>query len=400
VLLGVSSGFGTLFVHWDLVRRWQIAPADLWMPEVSTYWSLLWNPLFPYSLTLILLIICWLDRGTRSGKTLDFWLGGLATGVLALVHPYALPMLAAFAVILGTARRGRSALGLLVRFFLASFPFVLYVALLSAFEPVIAQHSAHGEMRSPTLASYLLGFGLPLLICAAGLVADQGHWLKRYWQVAAWFLLSLSFAYVPFWFQRKLIFGAQIPICILSGICVGFFLDKLKSQKTQRLALALAAVACAPLLLATSIYQLAYARQEIRNNVSDTYYISDEMLAGLTFLKDHSQPNDVVFATGQTSRLIPAFSGNTVLWGHWAMSVDLDARKQWYAEMFNQEDDWQDPRRSEQFWGTGIEYIYADGELRKSIEQAPERWAVILLDADKVFSNATVEIFRRHNRQP
>src|SRR5208282_4281001 len=101
VLVGVSSGFGGLFAFSGLVNQGQIVglvnqgqmiPTDLWMPEVSTYWSLLWNPLFPYSLTLIVLTIYCLDRGTGDARKIDFWLGGLAAGVLALVHPYALPL--------------------------------------------------------------------------------------------------------------------------------------------------------------------------------------------------------------------------------------------------------------------------------------------------------------------
>src|SRR5208282_1376621 len=124
-LVGISSGFGGLlalmgFVNQGqivaLVNQRQIAPTDLWMPEVNTYWSLLWNPLFPYSLTLIVLIIYWLDRGTRDAHKIDFWLGGFATGVLALIHPYALPIVFAYAVIITLARRGPHALGLLFRF--------------------------------------------------------------------------------------------------------------------------------------------------------------------------------------------------------------------------------------------------------------------------------------------
>jgi hypothetical protein len=82
VLVGISSGFGGLFAFLGLADRRQIVPADLWMPEMSTYWSFLWNALFPYSLTLIVLIIYWLDRGTRDARKKDFWLSGVAAGVL------------------------------------------------------------------------------------------------------------------------------------------------------------------------------------------------------------------------------------------------------------------------------------------------------------------------------
>jgi len=124
------------------------------------------------------------------------------------------------------------------------------------------------------------------------------------------------------------------------------------------------------------------------------YYISNEMLEGLKLLRKTSKPNEVVFATLSTSRLIPAFAGNTVVWGHWAMSVDLNERRDWYTKLFNNYQDWDDENRARQFWGSGIEYVFADSQLKKSIERDPMKWFVILRDADEVFRNEKVVIYR------
>jgi hypothetical protein len=411
VLVGISSGFGGLFLFLgrvnqeqivSLVNQGQIVPTDLWMPEVSTYWSLLWNPLFPYSLTLIVLIIYWLDRGSRDARKLDLWLGGLAAGVLALMHPYALPILFAYAVIVTLARRGPAALGFLFRFFLAAFPFVLYVVLLSIFQPLVSQHSARGEMRSPHLVDYLLGFGLPLLISVVGLAVKPSQWWQRYWQLLLWFLLCLGFANLPWWFQRKIIFGAQIPLCILAAISLDLLVTRVSWLSGTRRPWAFVSVAIilVPLLVATPVYLLVGESREVRRNANDTYYISNEILDGLKFLKDGSRPDDVVFATYDTSRLIPVFSGNTVLWGHWAQSVDLDQRRQWNAHLFDQSPNWQDPQRSSEFWGSGIQYIFADGDVKTSIEQNPDMWRVILNDADQVFANDSVVIYKHRALSP
>src|ERR1700690_569825 len=394
IFVGVSSGFGGLFAFFDLTHHWQIVPADLWMPEVSTYWSLLWNPLFPYSLTLIVLIIFLLDRATREVRARDMWLAGLACGLLALIHPYAIPMLFAYAVIVTLVRRGPVAFGLLLRFFSASFPFVLYVVLLSILQPLVSRHSASGEMKSPKLMAYLLGFGLPLIISAAGLAVKPGQWLKRYWQLLLWFLLSLGFAYLPFWFQRKLILGAQIPLCILAGILLDLILTRLSWLRARNWAMIGAAIVLVPLLIATPTFQLYSESQEVRQNVDGTYYIANELLDALNFIKRQSKPNEIVFASYETSRLIPPFSGNTVLWGHWAMSVDIEERRQWSAHLFYENQNWQDKQRASDFWGTGIRYILADGDLKRSIEQDPDMWRVILGDADKVFENTSVVIYK------
>jgi hypothetical protein len=394
VLVGISSGVGGLLAFSGLAKQWQIVPADLRLPEVSTYWSLLWNPLFPYSLTLIVLIIYWLDSGTRDARKSDLWLGGFTTGILALLHPYALPLLFAYAVIVTVARRGRAALGFLLRFFAAASPLVLYVVLVSVLQPLVSRHSGRGGMKSPDLVDYALGFGFPLLICVAGLTVKPGQWAKRYWQLILWFLLSLVFSYLPFWFQRKLIFGAQIPLCILAAISLDLILTRASWLRSRKWAKVSAAVILLSLLISTPAYLFLSEAEEVRHDAYGTYYIGNEMMEGLNFLKDRTRPNDVVFATWETSRLIPAFAGNTVLWGHWAMSVDLEERKQWDAHLFDKNSNWQDPHRSNDFWGTDIQYIFADGGMKESIEQYPEVWRVMLNDADKVFANGSVVIYK------
>jgi len=44
--------------------------------------------------------------GTRDARKIDFRLGALATGILALIHPYALAMLFVYAVIITITRKG------------------------------------------------------------------------------------------------------------------------------------------------------------------------------------------------------------------------------------------------------------------------------------------------------
>src|SRR5205823_5402592 len=163
------------------------------------------------------------------------------TGVMALIHPYSLPLLFAFAIVVTVIRRRANAFGYLCRYFALALPFVTYVTVVSQINPLVARHSALGEMKSPSLVVYLFGFGLPLLV-------------------------------------------------------------------------------------ATPIYLFASQAKIARANADGAYYLSNEKMEGLRFLSTHSDPNDVVFATIATSRLIPAFAGNTVVWGHWAMSIDLKER--------------------------------------------------------------------------
>jgi len=259
----------------------------------------------------------------------------------------------------------------------------------------VARHSALGEMKSPSLVVYLLGFGLPLFFCLAALMAKWTPLFKRYYQVLLWFFLSVVFAYLPFWFQRKLVFGAHVPLCILGGIAFAMLLGWCSRSTTRRWVVIIAAVIGLPLLVATPIYLFASQAKIARANADGAYYLSNEKMEGLRFLSTHSDPNDVVFATIATSRLIPAFAGNTVVWGHWAMSIDLKERRAWLGDLFKTGSNWDDEDRSREFWGTGIQYIFADGEIKLALETYPFMWRVILKEAEKVFENDSVVIYRR-----
>jgi heme/copper-type cytochrome/quinol oxidase subunit 4 len=266
------------------------------------------------------------------------------------------------------------------------------------FNPLVSRHESTGQMTSPSPLTYALGFGLPLLFCVAGLAVGREQLTKRCWPVMLWFVLSVALAYLPFWFQRKLIFGAHIPLCIVAAISLDLFLNRLSNPRTRGWITAIAAVVFLPLLVSTPAYLLASENREARNNAGGCYYISSDVMDGLQFLKSRTKPGDVVFARVETSRLIPGIAGNTVVWGHWAQSVDLAERQNWITSLFNAHADWTDPARAREFWGTNIQYIFADGEFKQSLEQGRYRWQVILNDADEVFTNRSVVIYKHRGR--
>ena len=397
VLVGVSSGLGGLLAWFGLADPSTNFSGDLWLVDMNTFWCLLWNPLFPYSLALMLLAVFWLDRGSRDGRQSDFWLAGAATAILALIHPYSQPLLFAFAVLVTVLRRKAAAWIYLSRYFLVAIPFVIYVGLVTAFNPLISRHDAAGAMISPSPATYALGFGLPLVFSVAGLLVEREQLTKRCWPVIVWFVLSAVLAYFPFWFQRKLIFGAHIPLCIVAAISLNLLLNRFSNSRTRGWITAAAAVIFLPLLVSTPVYLLASENQEVRDNTDGSFYFSHDVMDGLRFLKTQTKPRDVVFASVETSRLIPGLAGNTVVWGHWAQSVDLAERQIWITNLFNARAVWTDPARARKFWGTNIQYIFADGPLKQSLEQGRRQWQVILNESDVVFTNRSVAIYRHRS---
>jgi hypothetical protein len=394
ILLGVSSGFGGIVACFGSMSESPLVAAELSIQEMTTYYSFLWSPLFPFSLTLMLLSIYWVDRGTRESRVSDIWRAGFAAGVMATIHPYFVPLVLAFAIVVTIARNRVKAFGYLCRYFAAALPFAVYEALVSILHPIVSRHSALGEMKSPPLVGYALGFGLPLLMFIAALIVERGRFAKRYWQIVLWFFLCLALAYLPVWFQRKLIFGAQVPLAIMAGVAFGWMLTRCSVTATRRLALIVLAIALIPVLAATPAYLLIQKDKEVKENVDDAYFANSDLIEGLKVLRALSKPNDVVFAEPATSRLIPAFSGNTTIWGHWAMSVDYEERRRWLESLLHPRSGWDDKARSREFWSTDIRFILADKGFKRSLDESPFVWRVILEDAEKVFENGSVVIYR------
>jgi hypothetical protein len=371
------------------------------LPDANTYWALLWNPLFPFSLTLMVLTIFWCDRGTREGCKKDLWLSGLASGVMALLHPYSQPLLFALVGLMAVVRQRTAAVGYLARFCATALPFCLWMAWISYFVPIVSQHSAAGAMKSRAVGSYLLGFGLPLLLAAAGCALGRTQFFKRYWQLLAWFTLSFLCAYAPVWFQRKFIFGAHVPLGILAGVSVELLLARIPKPEARKWATVAAAVVLVPVLVSTQVFDLITYNKDVKKMLveareANPYYLSGDLAEGLRFLREKSNPKSVVLATPGTSTLIPAFSGNTVLWGHWAMSVDMKERQRWFESVCSRRSPWSDEQRCSEFWKAGIEYIFADGPFAASLRASVWPWNLILKDCDKVFENRSVVIFKHH----
>jgi hypothetical protein len=77
------------------------------------------------------------------------------------------------------------------------------------------------------------------------------------------------------------------------------------------------------------------------------------------------------------------------------MSVDQKEREAWLANLFEAESNLADEKRSREFWDDDIQLIFADGELKQSMERYPFAWRVILQDARKIFEDGSVVIYQR-----
>lgn len=388
VLVGTSSGVGGLCA-WTLgadgVARalGTQPPADLWLVDLTTWWALEWNPLFPYSLSLIVGAVQALWATFRRPALAAGLRAGALVAVLALVHPYQVPLLYALGLLLAALWWKRTQLAALAAFFAVSGPVVAFSALQSARHPLLAQHALAGRMESPGVLALLLGLGLPLLLAVAGLRRDVRR-VRVYAPLALWIGLALGLAYAPWWFQRKLLFGLSVPLCIWAA----WAWDRRRLGGVRTVAI-LALSATTPLHLVQGQFRdLAAA-----GGPASPYVVSPDLAAALTFLRVQVPRDEVVLATFETSRLIPAWSGQPVIWGHWAQSVDLAARRAEMRRALQAGGRLEPAARAEAFWAAGARWVVVDDLMREAFGGAEPPWFTAATRV--VFARGAVQVRQR-----
>jgi hypothetical protein len=228
-LFGWYNGIASLPGH--LAAR--KLPTDLWQPEGFTFLSIYSTALFAASTCAIVGILCLLLQAERTGRRK--W--ALGAGLLALLlgnfHSYDIIHVA---VAWGLYLLLKSATALSQREEIpwrswgdaaACAAIGLPTSLLQYYfyrtDPVFQQR-ANYETLSPEFSAYALGYGLVLLLALPGAVrllrGELGSRLKlgQRWMPIAWAIAGFIVAYLPLPFNRKMVMGTHVPLCLLAAI--------------------------------------------------------------------------------------------------------------------------------------------------------------------------------------
>jgi hypothetical protein len=392
VLAGTSSGVGgwwALFA--GLERATAGLSADLRIVDANTLWSLVWNPLFPFSFALMLVAVTGWERATTAGDTRGAWLAGTALGGLALVHPYVVPLLVLALGVVGAARLRAGVAPMVLRLGAALAAPAAITAVSYLANPLVQAHSQAGTMSAGPLVGMMLALGLPLALAAVGLATGRGDVRRRLWPLALWAALGLAGCAVPIWFQHKMILGIHLPVCMIAAVTVASLGRRPDGSERHGWAPIAAVALLVALTVPTHIANAQAAIDELRRDDTCQLWVRDDVAAALAFLRASTSPDDVVLASLRTSTLVPAFAGNTVVWGHWAQSVDLASRRTWLREVVL------DPRsplaesdRLQRLLDGRVRYFLAGADCRLDDGVGPPRWLQPHLRA--VFSAGRVKV--------
>ena len=383
----LSSGFG--WVQWHHWRDKNLpgGPVDAWQPEAYTFLSIYTSALMTVSTVFILGALYALLRGEQTGKWKYAVYAGLCGGILGNMHSYDVLHLSAawglFLVVWTILKRGQGVAMSWARAVVAlalTLPTTLYMYYVFNAEAVFKAR-ANVPTLSPAVWHYVLAYGLVFLLgvvavwrlgrkippapnpggareepnpAAArlslpseGRVADLsagigtptppgleagGAALPLVFAVC-WAVGGLLVCYLPFAFQRKMLMGEHIPLCLLAGVGAVWLAD-IVAPRAKVAVLALLVLASAPsnvLFIVRDVRHLQFDKSE-----THLFPFLDSSLVDVYHWIHVNTPTDaaIVGFPGLCTYL-PGEAGRVVWAGHWAETPHYGGKDAEFANAFD-----------------------------------------------------------------
>lgn len=333
----MAQGVGWLFFF----VRTDILPVEFWVTEAMTFQTLMQHPHIALSSAAMFSIFAELLIAARRGATPGrlAWIGAQAF-ILSWLHPrmILIPVAVGAAAALIGARRGQWTLRpwivSLTVILIAGVPPGLLMYLSVGNDPLWAKWSAT-PTPTPTPIWLLEAYGL---LWPLALLGAYGAWRSgSAWGtfLVCWLVVGVLLPHIPTISQRRLMQGLNLPLALLSAWWIGELLLK-ESQSARAPSRTLRIAAAVPLCLIplfTPFFYVKEATDSARHGRYPPYYPRVRENA-FEYLRGHSRPNDVVLCSYISGRTIPALTGNRVVIGHWAETVDAGEKVRRSEEFF------------------------------------------------------------------
>lgn len=371
LLVSFSSGFGWLPVLWWWLTKQRppfffvdVSP-ELTMPEANSFLSLMVAPLAASGVTLVMaslgcLLWCLSLQGKRS-----FYFFTLATlfGILVVnVHTYAaVPMLIAvffwqLMEIFRTKRLHLRELSLPFLFCLIITLFFIGQAALFSRDPAFLR-KAETPTLTPNPVILIGSYGFIALGALLGLTIARKKWLsgeKKEWAIPiAWLFAILVSINLPVSFQRKMIEGLHVVLCLLTVLAIEKASEKVSEQErskerkneskkfkpvqkssrlqTYAIALLIVSIPSQIAFFALNGYWLVHNNliYDERFNppysrmMMPPYYLLARHLQLFRWTEENAKSDEAILCHPMLGNYLPVLTGKKVFIGHWAETLNF-----------------------------------------------------------------------------
>jgi hypothetical protein len=388
----LSSGFG-----WVVWSQWRNnnppgSPVDAWQPEAYTFLTIYTSALMTVSTILILGALYALLLGEQTGRWKYPVIAGVCGGILGNMHSYDVLHLSAawglFLVVLTVIKRGRGVAQSWLRAVVAlvlTLPTTLYMYYIFNAEAVF-----HKRANVPTLSPrlrfdfagfkfalpfipYIIAYGLVsvLAITAIVLILRRRNRPARDTESAAplpiiltvcWAVGGILVCYLPLAFQRKMLMGEHIPLCLLAGVGAAWLAEHLK-PRVRPLALTALVLASAPsnvLFLVRDFKHLEYNRSETHLSP----FVISPLMDVYRWLRVNTPENAAIVSFPGLCTYLPGETGRAVWAGHWSETPSYAEKDAEFADVFDREAS--DAERHVFLLSTHAQYLFYPNDISQA----------------------------------
>ncbi|MBX3081583.1 MAG: hypothetical protein KF716_08085 [Anaerolineae bacterium] len=324
-LVSIGAGLGWLAI----VFSNSFQPSDLYIPESIPFYSSLVNPHFPLAIALIALTTAAYLRVFRPGfeERPRVSNGGvtvlLLSIALCIVQPQGwVPVgiaLATYLVVIAFMDRRLPNLQIswAAMFLLPGLPIFVYYLAIANYDPAYQIWNQQNQTPSPTPLSYLVGFGLLLVVAIPGILRAVRRFERdgdRYMLI--WLITTSIMLYAPFNLQRRLSIGLIIPIAFFAVRAMeDYWLNRI-SPPLRRVAMIALMVFIIPSNVFTMLIPL-YGVMNPAKGIEQAIMLPKNTYTALQWLKANGRVGSVVLALPKpTSLWVPAYTDMRVVYGH------------------------------------------------------------------------------------
>lgn len=312
--------FGIFYPAKDIVEA--NYPLDLWIPEGITFFGIYVSPLITFSLSLMILIFLLYLLFLRNKNYIFLIFAGLLNCILGLIHPY--DIFITTSIIVFYSIYLRKIIPAFIFIILTS-PVVSYHLFCIICNPIFKTWLSSPRL-SPTLLSILYGYGffIPIFLVALIKKKVQHNFLL------IWIVTTAVIIFLPLPFQRRLIQGFHIPLCVICAPIIFEYCKKYFNNYKKAIRIFIILSSFSNISILVSDVKEYYLRIEF------PYYIEKEIIDGFNFLDKKIKEDknvlplfgvdEVVLPSYSLGNLIPAFSGASVYFGHYDLTNNIQEK--------------------------------------------------------------------------
>ncbi len=324
----------------DVAAGWQV------QPEAITFLTMLLNPLFATGMALLCVVFRYGLRAAREDSLHSSIVCGLVLLLLGNVHSYDIwiAYAALFVWLAISAAQGRlswsqaaTRYGLIV---LLGLPGPLWGLYTARVDPAYRAKVLDTVILSAQPWEYAIGYGLVLVFAVIGAVyilmarrrssaaTDTAALSPELLFMIVWVVVGFALVYFPVSFQRKLIEGMHLPLCVLAAVGI----SEVIARKAHRwvsgsiliILLVVTTIPSNAWFVADCLQHTSVNNLDLLRYLVPPAYLTQDEVAGLQWLGDNTSPADVVLSSSLMGNHIPAHAPCKVVAGHWSETLGFE----------------------------------------------------------------------------